>query len=177
MRCFISVNLPSEIKKHLGDVISQLDRQNRRLKIKWVEPENIHLTLAFLGELTEQQIEMLSRGLSTIKFKTFQVELDGLGAFPNIFRPQVIKIALRDSGQNLKKISNAIRQILSTLKIAADNKPFSSHITLGRVRDRVVRINLKVAVEPLSFQIANFDLMKSQLNPTGPVYSRISSFI
>ncbi|MBI5077259.1 RNA 2',3'-cyclic phosphodiesterase [Candidatus Falkowbacteria bacterium] len=177
MRCFISINLPTEIRKFLGDIISRLDELNQGQNIKWVEAENIHLTLAFLGEITPQQVEVLSQGLDTIKFTPFSVSLNQLGAFPSVLQPQVIKISLRDDGHNLQKISDAIRQILSKLKIDADDKPFSAHITLGRIKNRgVAKINLQIPIEPLAFIIEHVDLMQSQLTPRGPVHSLINFF-
>jgi 2'-5' RNA ligase len=174
MRCFIAVNIPKEIKDYLADIILQLDKQNHQVKIKWVEQENIHLTLTFLGEITDKQAALLLENLIEIKFEPFIVNLDNISAFPNIDQPRVLKIGIMDKTGQLRQINSEIKQLLPKLKIAFDDKPFSSHLTLGRMRDGESRVNLKINVEPLSFQISNFDLMKSQLTPTGPIYTKLN---
>lgn len=174
MRCFIAINIPSEIKKYIGDIIFQLEKQNPRIKIKWVEPKNIHLTIAFLGEIAEEQAQLLLLRLSLVKFESLGVSLDGVSAFPSINQPRVIKIGLTGETRRLYQVAVNIRQTLTDLKISFDDKPFSSHITLGRVHDDRARVNLKIAVEPLSFRISTFDLMKSQLTKAGPIYTKLN---
>lgn len=165
--------MPQNIKDYLLEVIKQLDEKNKQAKIKWVEKQNLHLTLFYLGELTQNQVETLEQQLKNIRADHLDLELGRLGAFPNDHQARVIKISLAENNK-LHKIYKKIKQIIIHQNIDLDKKTFDSHITLGRVKNNDVKINLDLLIEPFKCKIHSIDLMKSRLTSSGPVYTMIN---
>ena len=175
MRCFIAINLPPEIKDALEITIKNLAEVNRNAKINWTRVENLHLTLHFLDEITESQIELVAAELQkiTTEYNRVNVSLDALGAFPDIKNPRAIFIGIKD-GQILEKIQKKIGFELGRLGFKIDTRPWEAHITLGRVKTGAVKLDFKVPIG--EFGIKSIELMKSTLTPSGPIYEVIKSF-
>lgn len=177
MRTFIAINLPVDIKHYLMDLIDDLKRKNPLSSIKWVEEENLHLTLFFLGELNEDQLLSLVKKLKeVVNFSKFLLTLEKIGAFPNKQRPRVLKVDLKRS-DNLNTIIEAIQKIIKSLNLPIiDKKPFNSHITLGRIKSLSKINGLDKTIKNLSFEVKSIDLMSSELFEFGPRYSIIKSY-
>ncbi|HTF89734.1 MAG TPA: RNA 2',3'-cyclic phosphodiesterase [Planctomycetota bacterium] len=135
MRTFLAIDL-SPAAKVLAHQMQQSLRGIRGLRL--TRPEQCHLTLKFLGEIDEPQRERFSKALSLIRQPTFQLSLTHLGVFPNERRPRVIWLGVSDEPA-LRTLASAVD--LATNSITAD-KPFAPHITLARVAEPGVRIDL-----------------------------------
>lgn len=174
MRIFLAINLPSEMKNYLEAIQVKLAKNNKQVKIKWVEKENLHLTLFFLGEQKPAVADDLAKRLKRIiKIKPFKLTLGQLGAFPNNHQAKIIKISLQGNHE-LQSIYKDIREQLAEMKFEIDQKPFCAHVTLGRIKSRGVKIDLFEKVEPLNFEVKSVALMKSELTSAGPVYEKIA---
>jgi len=178
MRLFIAMPLPVEIEKMLGEIVFAL-KQNRA-KVKWVDSKNIHLTLKFLGETDEKLVPGIIEAIkhAVEKYRAVVSQINGLGAFPNPKRPRVIWAGLAGGIENLAEIAGYIEDEMEKLGFEKENRPFKSHLTLGRVKDnfRIEELTERIKNHNLSPTELVFDkivLFKSTLRPEGPIYERL----
>jgi len=178
IRCFIAVNLPVELKMAIGNVIAPLKKSGA--DVKWVNVENIHLTLKFLGNTDESLIpditETLSKKLS--HYKAFYITIAGVGCFPSEKRPKVIWIGMEDSAV-LRNIWNDVDTTLSGFGFLPEGRSYSPHLTVGRVRSmkKVNELmNLFVDFRNSDFgriEVSAIHIMKSELKPAGAEYTSL----
>jgi 2'-5' RNA ligase len=176
-RSFIAINLPEELKKKLGEAILKLKKINPDYAIRWVEPENLHLTLHFFGDLDEKQIAQVEEGIEEIAkhIKSFEMTTGDFGCFPNEQTPHVIFISVKDTDA-IHKLIGQIEVMLENLGYKVDARPWQAHLTLGRIKDRAKCQTSGVECEPMRFEVKSVELMESQLTPEGSIYSVIKSF-
>ena len=181
MRTFIAIELPEEIRAILSNIQDEL--KQTQADVKWVKPENIHLTLRFLGEIEQDLIKKIHSILVEIAQKNhyFSLCLFNLGAFPKLQYPRVIWIGLTNDKQ-ASEIAKNIEKELIRIGLPPESRPFSSHITLGRVRSG---LNRKALIEKLEFlnknlpspqpefKVLKLTLFKSTLSPQGPIYESL----
>ncbi|MFH0762716.1 MAG: RNA 2',3'-cyclic phosphodiesterase [Candidatus Omnitrophota bacterium] len=179
MRAFIAIELPEDILDALAELQEKL--KSSGADIKWVAPENIHLTLKFLGEIDDKQLAAIARILEeTGKNNTaFFIRLASLGVFPKADFPRVIWAGPGQGDEESKKLAAILEQESAGIGIPREKRPFSSHITIGRVRslhnkDKLIQgLNNLEGYFPekkLQFQVDRITLFKSTLTPKGPVY-------
>jgi 2'-5' RNA ligase len=182
VRSFLAILLPEELKKKIYQSLTPLRQLS--LDVKWVEEENYHLTLKFLGSLTTEEIhkvDALMFGLAA-KETPFYLKCGKLMLFPNQRRPRVISLSLEGDLQTLQVLQKKIDDKLTDTIFSTDKKIFRPHITLGRLRSlRNIRDLFKIMSdsEPLlddKFKVNEFFLMASQLTPQGPHYTPLASF-
>lgn len=183
IRTFIAIKLTSEIISNISRVQEELKRT--ALEVKWVKPENIHLTLKFLGYITLEELEKVKtstrEALKTVS--PFEVSVSGLGAFPKIDYPRVIWIGIDKGGEELKRMATQLEGGLARIGFAKEKRPFSPHLTLGRVkslkkRERLMDALSKVEANNLGKMSAAWvSIMKSQLTPLGPIYTPLEEIL
>ncbi len=181
MRCFIAIDLPEAIKESIGNLIKELRQAPE--DVKWVAPENMHLTLKFLGEVEEKRIGEIKRRLALLceRHRTFSLSLRGTGAFPGLKYPRVLWVGI-DAPEELTHIFQDIEASLSEMGFEKETRRFSPHLTLGRVRDaRTIDLTIKgLSTFKESFfgtiEVHDIVLMQSTLKPTGPEYSKLHVF-
>jgi len=179
MRTFIAIELPPEIK----DALSRLQRQlqNSQADVKWVQPQNIHLTLKFLGERDVKLIEKIMQILQEVTQgqKSFHARISCLGAFPSINSPRIIWVGIDLGDSETKEIAKELEGRISKIGIPKEDRPFSSHITIGRIRSPKNRDSLiqnlnhlqdKFGEFTLEFPVTKITLFKSTLSSRGPIY-------
>jgi len=182
MRTFIAIALPKEIKDSLAKLQEEL--RSSGADVKWVEPANIHLTLKFIGEITEELLEKFRDVLIKISqdMPAFKADITSVGAFPKIESPRVIWAGLSQGDKETKMIVKRLEEKLNKLGIPKEDRLFSSHITLGRTRSG---LNQKALVEKIAqlkdyftkntagFTVKKISLYKSTLTPQGPIYEAL----
>lgn len=181
IRTFISINIDEALKKEINNFITDLKRHN--LDVRWVPVENLHITLKFLGHISEETIERVKDSLYNIAllFRPFRLRFNGVGLFPDTKRPRVIWIDISDKDV-LRSLNKAIEEILVETGFKREDREFSPHLTVGRVRslrDRERLIGLVRDIKDREFGIIDVDrvfLMKSELRPGGAQYSVIAEF-
>jgi 2'-5' RNA ligase len=182
MRIFIAIELPQEIKVALGRLQQELKKAGA--DVKWVETENIHLTLKFLGEVDEEKLENIKQALEEVASgnQQFKIRLASCGAFPKIISPRVIWVGIDQGDKETKMIASGLEEKLAALGFAKEERPFSSHITIARTRSGLNRLKLVQELEKaqshfggknLEFTAGKLTLFKSTLKPTGPVYQAL----
>jgi 2'-5' RNA ligase len=184
VRCFIAIELTEELKRGLRELQAQLKAASQA-PVKWVEPENIHLTLKFLGNVASGRIEEIAQAMTEAVRGTspFSLEVRELGVFPNPRRVQIVWVGLGGEVEKLTILKQRIESGLSILGFAPENRRFTPHLTLARLRDRATpqereKMGQTIAETEFaggSFTVKSVKLMKSQLTPEGPIYSQLSS--
>ncbi len=179
MRLFIALDLTTQNRDALTKLQGRLKKADA--DVKWVEPENIHLTLKFLGEVQEEKIPKI---ITTIKesiaeFKPFNLEIVSLGAFPGLKYPRVIWAGIEKGKENLEKLAEAIETAMLRLGFPEEKRGFSSHLTLGRIRSDRNKNNLCREISQASFpalpqDISSVKLYQSRLTPQGPIYEKLA---
>ncbi len=182
LRTFIAIEIPEEIKKAISSQSAGL-RKALGGGVRWVAPENVHLTLKFLGDISPANVKMLTQSLEAEAglHEPFTVKVGNLGVFPTPRRPRVIWVGL-DAPAGLPRLQRGIEAMTARLGYAAEDKPFSPHLTIGRVRDQVSADemqSMRAALENTkvgalgTFEVAAVHLFKSDLQPGGAVYMRL----
>ncbi|MDO8281708.1 MAG: RNA 2',3'-cyclic phosphodiesterase [Thermodesulfovibrionia bacterium] len=179
LRCFIAIELPEEIKESLAE--TQRELQKYGADIRWVRPENIHLTLKFLGDTAEDHIKKISENLSGVckGFKVFNLEMTGLGVFPGTMSPKVLWAGLIGSN-NIIDLQKEIESSMAEIGFKPENRVFSPHLTIGRFRSPENKDALLEAVTSEKvknqgiFEVKTAVLIKSSLTNSGSVYTKIS---
>ena len=177
MRAFIATMVPEGIRKKITDFINKEKRKEQ--PIKWVNFENLHITLKFLGEISEEKKNEIITVLTETakKFTPFQVGLEGIGCFPSSKNPRVLWIGVATGNEQLCNIANELEENLSQLGVKKE-KRFHAHLTIGRIKkfckvDDVLEKN--IMFEP--FTVHSITLFKSTLKPKGPIYEAIKTII
>jgi 2'-5' RNA ligase len=185
LRAFIAVEIPSEIHKAIESKAAPLRAALDASLVRWVPTDNIHLTLKFLGDVSPTNVEMLSQMLSVevSQHSTFALKFGGLGAFPNPRRPRVIWIGIQ-APAGLEALQRGIEAAAATLGYPSEERPFSPHLTIGRVKQNVGSADvqkIRTALEQTEVgalgtaQVSAVYLFKSDLKPSGAVYTQLFS--
>lgn len=170
IRAFIALPLPQEVQSALGEISRQLSSQSQG--VKWVKPENIHLTLRFLGDTDPAKVADLSAGLDEIAAQraAIALRLGQVGAFPNLRRARVLWVGLEEEGEQLHKLRRAVEHLARSLGWEREAQQFKPHLTLGRVREGGRVFPEVPEVPPLAFRADRLELIESRLKPAGPEY-------
>ena len=181
IRSFLSFDLESEtVRKRLASMQRLLVQTGADLKL--VEPQNIHITIRFLGDITSSMVEKIFAEMQIIKFTSFYAQIKGLGAFPNTRYPRVLWAGLTENADQLKTVFNQLEPRLRNLGFTPDRRGFSPHLTIARVKSGRNKVKLADFVA----KNANYDfgttlaeclrLKRSDLTPKGPIYSTLKEF-
>jgi len=187
MRVFIAIDLSSSIRKSLSDQITQLGNILGKSGVRWVKPSGIHLTLKFLGETPDHTVERVQNTLSEIvpRFSPFTMRIGTFGCFPNARRPRVLWIGIQEPTGVLEKLHQEIEMELRKIGFKAENRPFSAHLTLGRIKKNVSSSNLKALASQIGAvrigelgteAVQEICLIRSILRPTGAEYTRLGVY-
>ena len=178
VRSFIAVDVTDSIL--LQKIVSiQNELMRTGADLKSVEQENIHATLRFLGEVSLPLLDQVKNEMDQITFSKFDTELKHIGAFPNPRRPNVVWVGIEKGHDVLDKIFSQLEPRLRALGFQGENRGFSPHITIARVKSGRNREALYSAIAALSDKefggmvVDSIRLKKSVLTPKGPVYSTI----
>ncbi|GGI67153.1 RNA 2',3'-cyclic phosphodiesterase [Vulcanisaeta souniana JCM 11219] len=173
-RVFIAVELTDKLKEPM--IKMQKELMSSGVDMKPVEPENLHITLRFIGEISRELVEEVKKRLDAIKYSQFTIHVRGIGAFPNIDRPRVIWVGIEEGARDLMNLHELIMKFTGDIG-ERDEKGFVPHLTIARVkyvrnRDRYMEVVRKY--ENMDFGTQTVDsikLKRSVLTPKGPIYS------
>src|SRR3990170_1816036 len=178
MRTFIAVELKDELKKKIEEVQTPLKKINA--DVSWVKPGNVHATLKFLGEVPEDKIEKVFEGTEKALegIRGFRLSLKNLGCFPNLKRPRVLWIGVEKGKEELALMAKKIEQEMENMGYPKEEREFSPHLTIGRVKSPKNIEKLAEQIKTTNFQTEEIEIkevvvMRSQLNPAGAIYTPI----
>jgi len=183
IRTFIAIEIPEEIRNKIGELQNNLKGIGGR--ISWTKPGNIHLTLKFLGDTDEEIVDEIATELhhAVKDMAKFKVTIKGTGTFPNFKHPRVIWVSGESEGDQLQKLAAQIEQCMEKFGFKKENRRFSAHLTLGRVKDaRGIQpvMNKLIKYESFnagSFIVKEFFLIKSELHPAGAIYTSLKNIM
>jgi 2'-5' RNA ligase len=150
--------------------------------LKLVEPKNIHITVRFLGNITPAMAEKIFDEMQKVQFAPFNVQIKGLGVFPDIRYPRVVWAGMTEGADQLKSVFSQLEPRLRGLGFTPDPKGFSPHLTIARVKSGRNKAELaKFVTENADYDFGTIKaqclrLKKSDLTPKGPVYSTLKEF-
>ncbi len=182
MRTFIAVNLDPQVTDRISSAVRLFPVDDPPWR--WTRPETWHITLKFLGEVSETGIAGIKNCLERVSSRhpSFDLTLREFGGFPNLRRPRVLFFAADSGARQLERLAADVnRTLLEETGFPLDNKRFSPHITVARVKSplRGVILDKLTTVSPLEKAVqtvSSIDLMKSELRRDGAVYSRLKGF-
>ncbi|UCC73077.1 MAG: RNA 2',3'-cyclic phosphodiesterase [Gemmatimonadota bacterium] len=181
MRVFVALNLSDAERSRLADAAAGL--RDAGFPVRWVAPENVHLTLKFLGEIPEARVPDVCSavGEAAADLSSFAMAVGGFGAFPSLRRPQVVWVGV-EPNSTLASLHESLEGQLALLGFPREDRPFRPHLTLGRTRRRAAPSEFRGLDELVkqteyrdTFQIRSVDVMQSRLMPRGPIYSVVHS--
>jgi 2'-5' RNA ligase len=179
MRTFIAIEVPSEVKSALAALQTELRRAGA--DVSWTGPENIHLTLRFLGEVDERRIGEVEEVCvaSAAEFQPFTLRLNDTGVFPNARQPRILWVGLAGAIERAGEVRKRLDEGLALIGFEREEKDFRPHLTIGRIKsNRKTRELLALAdasqVPALSFVVTEIVLMKSELHPAGSRYTPVA---
>lgn len=180
MRLFVALDLPDQVRHAITDLIAKLQPKSRTAR--WIKPENLHITLKFIGHIGNEKLSPIQTALSSIH-TTQPVELHfrGMGFFPNEHHPRAFWCGIAAS-PNLAELAANIDGALMPHGIETETRPFTPHLTLARFKsDEGIREVVQAATDMKSTDFGaatetNFHLYESLLKSTGAQYNRVASF-
>jgi len=181
IRSFIAFDLESQ------EVLTKLTYVQKLLietgaDLRPVAPQNIHVTIRFLGDISPAMVDKIHESLKNVKFTPFTIQIKGMGVFPNLNYPRVVWAAMTEGTEQLKGIFSQLEPQIRALGFAADQYGFSPHLTIARIRSAKNKQNLTEFINKKSdyefgtIRAECLRLKRSQLSPKGPTYSTLREF-
>jgi 2'-5' RNA ligase len=183
MRAFLAIELDDYLKNKINDTQDIL-RKNKNAKIKYVENENLHLTLKFFGDINKRKQKQISKIINnTIEnYEPYTLKLAKVGTFPNNNRPRVIWVGARDKNKNTIKLSKELDESFNKIGFKKEHD-YVPHITIGRVKKVSDNTELTKTLKKLKnnyygkLEVNKICLKSSQLTPNGPIYNTEEEYI
>ncbi len=182
IRTFIAVKIPRPQLLEIQNIQNAAKKNGG--DIKWVNPDNMHLTLKFLGDVDPVQIKKIAEAVRNAvqSESAFHVSIKGFDGFPNLVKPRVLWLGIEKGKDVLVRIAGHIDENLSKQGFSPEKRPFSPHLTLGRVKSLK---NVKDAVDCLKstpidmngFYVTEISVIKSELNPSGSIYTVLDNIL
>jgi RNA 2',3'-cyclic 3'-phosphodiesterase len=181
VRAFLAFEIEEQtVKKNLIDMQTRATKTGADLKL--VEPENIHMTIRFLGDITLNMAEKVFVEMQKVQFKPFPVQLTGLGVFPSLSYPRVLWAGIAQGAEQLQNVVSQLEPKLQALGFPPDRNPFSPHLTIARVRSAQNKAQLAELVKENSkYDFGSVEsrclrLKRSELTSQGPIYSTLKEY-
>jgi 2'-5' RNA ligase len=178
MRLFTAIEISAEVKNSLGALLGRLRPAAKLAKLSWTRVDNLHITTKFIGEWPEDRLEEMKRALSSVGSPgAIQVRIGGIGWFPNARNPRVLWAGVH-TDESLKSLASATDAAVHAIGVAREDREYSPHLTLARIRDRASLDALRSAIDSLgpaefgSFPATEFHLYLSAAGN----YTRLAQF-
>ena len=187
IRTFIALEMNENLQRHLEQTIHQLTCILPNIRL--VNPKGIHLTLAFLGELDDAQLvdATYAAQIAAQQVHAFHYRLTRLGIFGTVHRPRVLWMGIDEPSGTLDKLQHILHQQLTQQGFGLENRPFSPHLTLARVKaplspseqqslQQLLQGNQQGLISTATYPVRHIEIMKSELSKTGAGYTSLQSF-
>jgi len=183
IRAFVAIELSDSLAAALAETQRRL-KDRAPLPVRWTDPRGIHLTLKFLGDVDAGRMGAIEEAVTRAVAGTgpFRIALGALGGFPTLARPRVIWLGLEGDLPALERLQQRVERELAPLGFPPEGRPFTAHLTLGRVREGGKRPATAGAwpdvadLRGVGQTVEGVSLMRSDLHPTGAVYTRLAAF-
>jgi RNA 2',3'-cyclic 3'-phosphodiesterase len=182
-RLFWAIEIPESNKKEIADIIQKLEKYDE-MSVKWVDSLGIHITIKFLGDTEPDFVNDMTKQIrKTVSgIKPFTFKLEGFGCFPRIKDPKVIWIGVKDSIDQFQSLAKSIDGVSAKFGFAPENKKFTPHLTIGRVKMRLKKPDLTDQLQKLTYSSSTITaneiiLMRSHLLPQGAKYEPVTKIL
>jgi 2'-5' RNA ligase len=180
-RVFCAIELPEEVRARAADHAARLRQHSPDARASWPRPENLHLTLKFLGELTPSRVQTLSNAAARAVqgIEPFNLAIEGAGAFPPRGSPRVLWLGVVDSSEGLKRLQSRLETECAPEGFPREERGFHPHLTLARIRAaqgarELARLHQATKFEPIEFPVNELLVMRSLLGAGGSRYTEVS---
>ena len=188
VRTFIAIELSTEVRAALADLQSKLKAVVPPNTVRWTAPQNIHLTLHFLGDVDRADIDTISTALAatTSGHQPFSLAIGRLGCFPNTRRPRILWVGILGNSVALSDLQHHMGEALQVaVDFSPERRPYAPHLTIGRVKGGLPSRHLKQLSQVIQeaqagvsrlavLEVAEVSLVRSELKPTGAVYTQLA---
>ncbi len=183
IRSFLAFEQPEEFRRLVRDISGALVKS--RLDVRWVKPENIHLTVVFLGNVSVENLSAMEQRIaeSCARFRPFQIALKGIGCFPNTRNPRVIWVGLEGETERMGRFRDELQAPMASFGVKEEKREFRPHLTLGRFNrspggDRELQRILEEhgGLSSPACLIEELLLFKSDLRRGGSIYTKLKSW-
>lgn len=181
IRTFVCVEVSAAARERIEQLQHRLARSSA--EVSWVKKANLHLTLKFLGEIPQAQVERAGAVLKEVAAgrSCFELQFGGTGSFPHARNPRILWVGLVQGLETLKELQHAVDTGLSTAGFARETRPFTPHLTIGRVKSGrnaapLVQALLAAGFHSAPFRVSELVLMRSELKSSGAVYTPLQVF-
>lgn len=175
LRAFVAVFPPLELREALARAARDLPVAG---DVRWARPENVHITLKFLGDVGEEDLARVAEALGPVgeRHDPFEALVSGFGGFPSAGRARILWAGIDEGADRLDTLARDVEDSLEPLGFAPDTRPFRPHLTLGRARRRPVSLGAGTAQPGIRFPIRRMDLVQSLLGGAGAAYSTLAAY-
>ena len=180
MRLFVALAISEEVRRQVALLIGELRERDRAMG--WVNSQNLHITLKFIGEVPANRVPVICETLASVATgQSLSLEFNGLGFFPDVRRPSVVWVGITSAAQ-LASLASHIDQALATIGVPREEKPFIPHLTIARIKERRGSPAFAASIEEKSrrsfgvMSAGEFHLMESKLKSGGAEYTTLRSF-
>ena len=189
VRAFIAIELPPDLLAQIGRLQARVRQELPPGLVRWVQPEGIHLTLKFLGDVDRERLPEIERALGSAcaPHAPFDLQISEMGCFPNPQRPRVVWVGVQETGETLAALQRDVERAIAPLGFPPDRRGFHPHLTLGRVKDRRPNARRSAELDALGAYVTRarvrlgtlhvdaVHLMRSELLPSGAVYTSLAT--
>jgi RNA 2',3'-cyclic 3'-phosphodiesterase len=185
VRLFVALEIPTEVRENLTTFLQELKATATRAADKgprWVRPENLHVTLKFIGEVAPAKLDGIRYALLKVRSeKEIRAAFNGVGFFPSEKRPKVFWVGL-DASENLDSLARNVDEALAAQGVERETRPFSAHLTLARFEPPGLSDSLRELIQRNgardfgSLQTREFHLFESKTKSSGAEYTRLAAF-
>lgn len=181
-RLFLAVDLPEDVRGQISELLRRM--RSRLPSVRWVRPDQLHITLKFLGDTPDDQVERVRDEVhQKLRLsRSFSLSAQGFSAFPSPEKARILWVGLSGEMDQLRQLATRLDECCATLGYPMERRPFSGHITLGRLKPGAnprpdPALFHKMDVGRLGeFRVSEVVLYESDLRPTGPVYGALERF-
>lgn len=182
-RIFVAVDISDEARRTVAGYISDVKSKFPNIKVGWDRPEKLHLTLKFLGDTDENQLEKLKEITGKIagQITNYKLQISETGVFPSPRKARVLWLGVQGDIEELQKINSILETGCEKIGFKKENRIYKPHLTIGRIREphkarNLAKTHLENKIEPVSFEVSEIVIYESKLQPTGSIYTKIQNF-
>lgn len=181
IRTFVCIEFPEAERERIAEVAATL--REHRARVSWTAPQNVHVTLSFLGDVDESRVPEIVGAVerAAAGVDPFRLRIDGTGGFPTLARPRILWAGLAGATQALAKLQARVARELESIGLPLDERPFKAHVTIGRAKNerepavRACAAELEgMELRGDEFEVAEVVLMRSDLDPRGVRYTPLA---
>lgn len=180
MRAFIAVNISEEARRLAAERINFLRARFSDLRVGWDKPEKLHLTLKFLGEIPPEKLPQIISAVENAakEIEPFSLSLEGAGAFPPRGAARVLWLGVKDESQNLSELQKRLENEFEQIGFERERRIFKPHLTIARLKEpaksrSLTDLHVKTEFTAVNFAVSEIVVYKSDLRPTGSVYTQL----